>query len=192
MQIYLVKKICLLTILVFTSILVVISFSVEQALASQTLVSNDFLGAQPTYVKLAQDKTTTDPKAKPDDKKTGDKKTGDKTKPSTTKRTDDAKDATISWSTSLDQTVGYFKNPLKAQSIPQLITILVKILLSLIGVGAIIMIIFAGFQMITSDGNESKLTKAKSTLTWAIVGLLVALLSFSIVAIVQQLIVSGT
>lgn len=48
---------------------------------------------------------------------------------------------------------------------------------------AIIMIVVSGFRMLTGAGNESQYTHAKKTLTWSIVGLLVALMSFAIVQI---------
>ena len=45
--------------------------------------------------------------------------------------------------------------------------------------------------MITAAGNEEALTKAKKTIVWAILGLVLALLSFSIIAIVQDLLQSN-
>ena len=44
-----------------------------------------------------------------------------------------------------------------------------------------------GFQMISGAGNEETYTKAKKTIIWAVIGLALALLSFSIVAIVQDI-----
>ena len=41
--------------------------------------------------------------------------------------------------------------------------------------------------MVISSGDEEAYTKAKKTITWAVLGLAVALLSFSIVAIVEDL-----
>jgi hypothetical protein len=41
--------------------------------------------------------------------------------------------------------------------------------------------------MITAAGNEETYGQAKKTVTWAVLGLIVAMLSFSIVAIVQNL-----
>jgi uncharacterized membrane protein YjfL (UPF0719 family) len=38
-----------------------------------------------------------------------------------------------------------------------------------------------------SQGNEEAVSAAKKTITWAVIGLVIALLSFSIVAIVQNL-----
>lgn len=57
-----------------------------------------------------------------------------------------------------------------------------------LAIWAVIAIIFAGFRMVIAAGNEEAITQAKKAITWAILGLVVALLSFSIVAIVQNII----
>lgn len=53
-----------------------------------------------------------------------------------------------------------------------------------VGVLAIFMIVFAGIKYITSGGDPKQVEGAKSTLTWAIVGLLLILLSFFIINII--------
>jgi hypothetical protein len=52
------------------------------------------------------------------------------------------------------------------------------------------MIVIGGFRMVVSQGNEHGVGQAKKTITWAIVGLIVAVMAYSIVAIVQSLLVS--
>lgn len=98
-----------------------------------------------------------------------------------------------SWDMSLDDPIGSFFNPLSGHvsSAPQLITALIRILFALIGIVAVVVIIVAGFRMVTSSGSEEQITKAKKAITWAIIGLVVSLLSFSIVAIIQRLIQVG-
>jgi len=49
------------------------------------------------------------------------------------------------------------------------------------------MIIFAGILYTTSAGDASKVTRAKNTLTYSIVGLLLAFLAFAIVNWVLKL-----
>jgi hypothetical protein len=83
--------------------------------------------------------------------------------------------------------LGSLNNPLKAQSVPELITSIIRILLLLIASAAVIMIIVGGFQMVLHNGEPARLAKAKGTVIWAIIGLVVALMSFSIVAIIQSL-----
>lgn len=56
----------------------------------------------------------------------------------------------------------------------------------LIGVVVIvlIMLVWAGVQWILSGGDKSKIAAARARLTWAIIGLVIALLSFAIVDII--------
>src|SRR5690606_31891708 len=58
---------------------------------------------------------------------------------------------------------------------------IVNALLFLLGIAAVIMIIFGGFRYVTSNGDSGKLEQAKNTILYAVVGLLVAILAFAIV-----------
>jgi hypothetical protein len=89
-----------------------------------------------------------------------------------------------------DQVIGRFWNPLDFESVPELITNLIRILFILTGLAAVIVIILAGFRLVIDNGNETQVRKAKDAITWAIVGLIVSILAFSIVAIVQRVIQS--
>lgn len=60
--------------------------------------------------------------------------------------------------------------------------------LRIIPIAAVLFIIVGGYQIMMSSGNEEMLLRGKRTVTWAILGLVVALLSFSIVAIVANLV----
>lgn len=64
---------------------------------------------------------------------------------------------------------------------PKLIGTLVNVLLYLVGALAVIMIIWAGITYTTSTGDSGKVTRAKNTLTYSIVGLVVAFLAYAIV-----------
>jgi uncharacterized protein (UPF0147 family) len=48
------------------------------------------------------------------------------------------------------------------------------------------MIIIGGYQMVTSAGNEEGYKKAKQTITYAVIGLVIAVLSYSVAAIVEN------
>lgn len=54
-------------------------------------------------------------------------------------------------------------------------------LLLAIGVIAVVVIIIAGIRFVTSSGNESSTKAARETILYAVVGLVVALLSYAIV-----------
>jgi hypothetical protein len=53
-----------------------------------------------------------------------------------------------------------------------------------VGIIAVIMIIFAGFKYVTSGGDSGKISSAKNTLTYAVVGIVVAGVSQLIVRFV--------
>jgi hypothetical protein len=68
-----------------------------------------------------------------------------------------------------------------------LIATIVNTLLFVVGALAVVMIIVAGIMYTTASGDASRITKAKNTLTYSIVGLLVSFLAFAIVNWVLQL-----
>ncbi len=79
-------------------------------------------------------------------------------------------------------------NPISG--VDNLTDLLLKIMqgfLVIIGVWSVVFIVLGGFRLVMSQGNEEAVGAAKKTITWAVIGLVVALLAFSIVAIVQNL-----
>ena len=62
-----------------------------------------------------------------------------------------------------------------------------RYILGLIGIFAVLFIMIGGFRMVMSQGNEEAYGAAKKTITWAVIGLVVAVLSFSMIAIVENL-----
>ena len=78
-------------------------------------------------------------------------------------------------------------NPLPEEELIHVFLFLAKAFLGGVAIWAVIFIIIGGFRMVVSAGNEEALTQAKKTVTWAIIGVIVASLSFSIIAIVQNL-----
>lgn len=69
---------------------------------------------------------------------------------------------------------------------------LTKFVLGGIAIFAVVTFIYGGFVMITSAGNPEKITKAKDTLVWAIFGLGIALLSYSFLSLVFNVISGAT
>lgn len=61
---------------------------------------------------------------------------------------------------------------------------IVRILSIVIGIVAIIMIMAAGFKYITSGGEASKVSNAKNTLIYALIGIIIAVLAQVIVRVV--------
>lgn len=72
-------------------------------------------------------------------------------------------------------------NPLGSNDVQTIINNIVNAILGVVGLVAVAMIVYAGVLYTISGGEQKKLDTAKSTLTYAIVGLLVALLSYAIV-----------
>ncbi len=54
-------------------------------------------------------------------------------------------------------------------------------MLLVIGIVAVIMLIVGGFRYVLSNGNEKAISGAKDTILYAIIGIVVALLSYAIV-----------
>lgn len=78
-------------------------------------------------------------------------------------------------------------NPFPVGTIPGLINRIINIILGLIVMAAVIVIVISGFRMIAGGNSPEQLKKAKTGIIWAIIGLLVAFMSFAIVSIVQKL-----
>jgi hypothetical protein len=78
-------------------------------------------------------------------------------------------------------------NPVGEESLLAVGTKAINFLLGMIVIVAVVVIIIAGFRMMLAGGNESQLTKAKKAILYAILGLVVALMSFAIVHIIQRL-----
>jgi hypothetical protein len=61
--------------------------------------------------------------------------------------------------------------PFKSTSIVELIrTIINEILLPIGGVVAVLMVMYAGFQYVTAQGNPGKIKDASNALRWAVIG----------------------
>ena len=67
-----------------------------------------------------------------------------------------------------------------------LISILINFLLWAVGILSVAMIIFSGFRYITSAGDAAKTKSAQTSLTYSIVGLIVAVLAWVIVKMILR------
>ncbi|MDD4271233.1 MAG: pilin [Patescibacteria group bacterium] len=56
----------------------------------------------------------------------------------------------------------------------------IKAFLGLLGIIFLVLIIYAGFLWMTAQGDEEKVTKAKDTITRAVIGLVIIILAYSI------------
>ena len=70
-------------------------------------------------------------------------------------------------------------------------TKIVSALYYLLGIAAVLAIIYGGYLYMTSRGNAAQAQKARTVLTWAIVGLAIAVLASVIVNIVVKFVVEN-
>lgn len=81
----------------------------------------------------------------------------------------------------MGQAIINLPNYSKFDTFGEIFVVIIDTLLIFISVLAIIGIIIGGYQYITSSGNAEATAKAKSTITWSIIGLVVAFASYIIV-----------
>jgi len=67
------------------------------------------------------------------------------------------------------------------ENINSTITTVINIILYFLGAISVLVIIFAGILYVMSGGDANSVTKAKNTLLYAVVGLIVAMLAYAIV-----------
>ncbi|NTU69410.1 hypothetical protein HGB13_01080 [bacterium] len=72
------------------------------------------------------------------------------------------------------------------------ITTISNTILLIVGVIAVLMLIVGGFQYIASSGNPEQVNKAKNTIFYAIIGIVVTLLAFVAVQFVLGQLTAGT
>ncbi len=84
---------------------------------------------------------------------------------------------------------GGITNPLEQGGITTVSGLLGKVInwmLGLVGFIALIALITGGARMIMDFGNEEQVKKGKTTILWAVIGLLVVILSYAIINIVAK------
>ena len=62
-----------------------------------------------------------------------------------------------------------------------IVVTIINIMLWLIGILAVIMLIFGGIKYATSAGDSNKVTSAKNTIMYAVIGLIVAIFAWAII-----------
>lgn len=70
------------------------------------------------------------------------------------------------------------------ENVNNLITSVINIFSAVVGVVAVIMILYGGFKYITAGGDSSKITSAQHTIIYAIVGLVIVALAQIVVRFV--------
>ena len=68
-----------------------------------------------------------------------------------------------------------------ASNVTELIAVIIRVLLLIGGAVAVLFVIIGGYQYLTSGGNEEQAEKGRKTVTNAIIGVVVVVLSYTIV-----------
>lgn len=82
--------------------------------------------------------------------------------------------------------------PASKTSLGSLIINVVEILLLVAASIAVIFLIVGGYKYVVSRGNEEAAESAKKTMTSAILGLVIIILSFTIIRIISAILLEGT
>ncbi len=69
----------------------------------------------------------------------------------------------------------------RKDKLPGVIQIILNSIIAILGTVAVIYVIVGGVNYITSNGDTGKLEKAKKTILYAVIGLVVAALAFAVV-----------
>lgn len=67
------------------------------------------------------------------------------------------------------------------------IALVIKIILSLLGVIFFVLLIYGGFLWMTSRGNEQEITRAKNIMKNSIIGLVIVIAAYAITSIVWEI-----
>lgn len=61
-----------------------------------------------------------------------------------------------------------------------IVATVIQVLLGFVGAATLLVFVWGGFHMIFSGGNEEKITKGRSTMLWAVIGLAIILSSYAV------------
>lgn len=76
---------------------------------------------------------------------------------------------------------------------PQNIVVsVILVLFGLLGIVFLVLIIYAGFTWMTSQGEKDKIAKAKATIVNSVIGITIIILSYSIITFINKLIIDST
>jgi len=77
-------------------------------------------------------------------------------------------------------------------SMAQIVAVVIKAFLGLLGVIFVVLIIYAGYSWMTAQGEEEKVIKAKDTLRQAVIGLIIITAAYAITYFVFSNLPGGT
>ena len=81
------------------------------------------------------------------------------------------------------------KNPIKTSDFAKIVENFLLWILSVAGVLTLFMLVLGGIMYMTAGGDEQKVATAKKVVTWTIIGLALILASYSIIKVLDQILV---
>ncbi|NBS41460.1 hypothetical protein EBS80_02265 [bacterium] len=81
---------------------------------------------------------------------------------------------------------------LSQTELPTLIGQLINVLLGVLGIVFVILVVYAGFLYLTSQGEEGNVKKAKKLLTQAVIGLIIIIAAYAISSYVISALVTAS
>ena len=79
-------------------------------------------------------------------------------------------------------------NPLSSPDIASFLSGILGRSITIVGGVALLLFVFNAFNYIVSGGNEEKIKKARTGMTWSIIGFVTSLMAYVILAVVRRLI----
>lgn len=94
---------------------------------------------------------------------------------------------------STDPNMVKLENPLSSGTdVSSIISIVIKTALSIIGALTLLMLVWGGFQWLTSAGNPEKVKMGTQTMVWAIIGVVLVFASYILLSTFTSYLTGGT
>lgn len=87
---------------------------------------------------------------------------------------------------------GGYTTGILANDVPQIIGYILNVLLGLLGLALVILLVYAGYLYLTSQGNDEQIKKAKGTITNAIIGIAIVASAYAASGFVIQALYCAT
>jgi len=81
----------------------------------------------------------------------------------------------------------YAQGPAQLSSIVQIIENIIKLLAPAAGIAFFVMLLFGGYQFLTSGGDPKAVAAARSTLTYAVIGIILVVSAWLILQLVGNI-----
>ncbi|HYD93374.1 MAG TPA: hypothetical protein VEB18_02885 [Candidatus Paceibacterota bacterium] len=81
---------------------------------------------------------------------------------------------------------GVLVNPLRADSLPELIAVILGAVVEIGSIALVLALVWVGFRFVRAQGNDTELKNAREALMWTVVGGLILLGSAVISEVVQR------